>query len=143
MKAKESEDMRAPLFRCRLNFEKDFRNFQTRTEGPTLDHGRAQSPDLAYTKVQFQVTPQFQIRRLQVTGQDFSTLDFQFDQEKLNPQLDNKLFRFLRRPAYHRGRTQLAMAEWVLYADTREIHQQTASAGSEQEIRNAIHNRDF
>jgi outer membrane lipoprotein-sorting protein len=40
------------------------------------------------------VTPDFQIRRLQVTGQDHSMHDFHFDQEKLNPPLDGKLFRF-------------------------------------------------
>jgi outer membrane lipoprotein carrier protein len=101
MKAKESEDMRAPLafLLGRLNFEKDFRNFQTRPEGvDTWITAEPKSPDLAYTKVQFQVTPQFQIRRLQVTGQDFSTLDFQFDLEKLNPALDNKLFQFTAPP---------------------------------------------
>ena len=39
----------------------------------------------------------------------------------------------------------LAMAEWVLkYADTRgEIHQQTASAGTEQEIRDRYSQQGF
>ena len=32
--------------------------------------------------------------RVVVTGQDSSTLDFQFDREKLNPALDGKLFQF-------------------------------------------------
>jgi outer membrane lipoprotein-sorting protein len=40
------------------------------------------------------VTPQFEIRRLLVTGQDLSVLDFHFDQEKVNPALDSKLFQF-------------------------------------------------
>ena len=39
-----------------------------------------------------------QIRRLQVTGQDHSLHDFHFDQEKLNPALDNKLFQFVLPP---------------------------------------------
>lgn len=97
MKTKESEDMRAPLafLLGRLHFEKDFRNFQSRAEGAdTWISAEPKSPDLPYTKVEFLVTPQFQIRRLQVTGQDLSVLDFQFDQEKLNPTLDGKLFRF-------------------------------------------------
>jgi len=97
MKTKESEDMRAPLafLLGRLHFEKDFQNFQSRPEGAdTWISAEPKSPDLPYTKVEFLVTPQFQIRRLQVTGQDLSVLDFQFDQEKLNPTLDSKLFRF-------------------------------------------------
>ena len=40
------------------------------------------------------VTPQSRIRRLQVTYQDLSVLDFQFDQEKLKPPLDARLFQF-------------------------------------------------
>jgi outer membrane lipoprotein carrier protein len=97
MKAKETEDMRAPMafLLGRLRFDKDFQNFQSRQEGPdTWISAEPKSPDLAYTKVEFQVTPAFQIRRLQVTGQDHSVHDFHFDQEKLNPPLDAKLFQF-------------------------------------------------
>ena len=97
MKTKASEDMRAPLafLLGRLHFDKDFQNFQSRPEGPdTWITAEPKSPDLPYTKVEFLVTPQYQIRRLLVTGQDLSLLDFQFDQEKLNPTLDSKLFQF-------------------------------------------------
>lgn len=97
MKAKASEDMRAPLafLLGRLNFEKDFTNFQSRQEGSNVwVTAQPKSPDLPYTKVEFEVTPQFQIRRIQVTGQDLSVLDYHFDQEKLNPHLDGKLFQF-------------------------------------------------
>jgi outer membrane lipoprotein carrier protein len=97
MKAKETEDMRAPLafLLGRLHFEKDFQSFESRPEGAdTWISAQPKSPDLPYTKVEFQVTPQFQIRRVQVTGQDLSVLDFRFDQEKLNPPLDSKLFQF-------------------------------------------------
>jgi outer membrane lipoprotein carrier protein len=97
MKTKASEDMRAPLafLLGRLRFEKDFQNFQSRQEGTdTWITAEPKSPDLPYTKVEFLVTPQYQIRRLQVTGQDLSLMDFQFDQEKVNPALDNKLFQF-------------------------------------------------
>ena len=97
MKAKESDDMRAPLafLLGRLNFDKDFRNFEARPEGQdTWISATPKSRDLPYTKVEFQVTPQFQIRRVVVTGQDASVLDFQFDQEKLNPSLDARLFEF-------------------------------------------------
>jgi len=96
-KVKESEDMRAPLafLLGRLHFEKDFKSFESRLEGEdTWITADPKSPDMPYTKVEFQVTPQFQIRRVRVTGQDLSVLDFRFDQEKLNPALDAKLFKF-------------------------------------------------
>jgi outer membrane lipoprotein carrier protein len=97
MKTKESEDMRAPLafLLGRLHFEKDFRDFQARPEGEDLwITADPKSPDLPYNKVEFQVTPKFEIRRVRVTGQDLSIMDFRFDQEKLNPPLDSKLFQF-------------------------------------------------
>ncbi len=97
MKGKETEDMRAPLafLLGRLHFEKDFENFQSRPEGDdTWITARPKSPDLPYTLVEFQVSPKYEIRRMKVTRQDNSTLDFHFDQEKLNPLLDKKLFQF-------------------------------------------------
>ena len=97
MKAKESEDMRAPLafLLGKLHFEKNFRNFESRPEGEDLwITADPKSAELPYTKVEFQVTPQHQIRRVRVTGQDQSVMDFRFDQEKLNPALDAKLFQF-------------------------------------------------
>ena len=97
MKTKESEDMRVPLafLLGRLHFEKDFKSFQSRPEGEDLwISADPKSANLPYTKVEFQVTPQNQIRRVRVTGQDMSILDFRFDQEKLNPPLDAKLFQF-------------------------------------------------
>lgn len=97
MKTKESEDMRAPLafLLGRLHFERDFANFQTRAEGAdTWIIADPKSPDMSYTKVEFEVTPEYEIRRLKVTGQDRSIFDFHFDQEKLNPPLDRKLFQF-------------------------------------------------
>jgi outer membrane lipoprotein carrier protein len=97
MKTKESEDMRTPLafLLGRLHFQRDFQNFQSRAEGAdTWISADPKSPDLAYTKIEFEVTPQYEIRRVKATGQDHSVLDFRFDQEKLNPQIDGKLFQF-------------------------------------------------
>ena len=97
MKTKESEDMRTPLafLLGRLHFQRDFQNFQSRPEGAdTWISADPKSPDLAYTKIEFEVTPQNEIRRVKATGQDHSILDFRFDQEKLNPQIDGKLFQF-------------------------------------------------
>jgi outer membrane lipoprotein-sorting protein len=40
------------------------------------------------------VAPDNQIRRVQVTGYDKSVLEYEFDQERLNPPLEARLFRF-------------------------------------------------
>ncbi len=40
------------------------------------------------------ITPDYQIQRLIVNGQDQSILTFQFDGEKLNPAVDDALFKF-------------------------------------------------
>ncbi len=97
MKTKESEDMRAPLafLLGRLHFQRDFQHFQSHPEGAgEWVSAEPKSPDLPYTQVEFEVTQQFEIRRVKVTGQDHSVLDFHFDGEKLNPQIDGKLFQF-------------------------------------------------
>jgi outer membrane lipoprotein carrier protein len=97
MKLKETEDMRAPLafLLGKLHFNKEFRNLQGRLEGSdTRITGEPKSEDLPYASVEFLVAPDGRIRELKVTGPDHSLLDFTFDQEKLDPQLDAKLFQF-------------------------------------------------
>jgi outer membrane lipoprotein carrier protein len=97
MKIKESEDMRVPLafLLGKLNFAKDFQDFQSRQQdGFTWIVAKPRSENLPYTKVEFAVSPDFQIRRLQVTGYDLSVIDFAFDGELLNPAIDAKVFRF-------------------------------------------------
>ena len=97
MKLKESEDMRVPLafLLGKLNFQKEFQDIEAHAQGlDTLITAKPKSDNLPYTKVEFVVTPGYQIRRVQVTGYDRSVIDFQFDQEKLNPSLDARLFRF-------------------------------------------------
>jgi len=97
MKLKETEDMRAPLafLLGKLHFTKEFRNLQGRAEGAdTRITGEPKSEDLPYATVEFLVAPDGRIRELKVTGPDRSLLDFTFDQEKLDPQLDAKLFQF-------------------------------------------------
>ncbi|MGH9718707.1 MAG: LolA family protein [Bryobacteraceae bacterium] len=96
-KGKETEDMRAPLsfLLGKLDFWRDFRKFEARVEGQdTWIAADPKSPDLIYTKVEFLVSPAHQIRRVRVTGQDHSVLDFIFDGEKMNPKLDARLFEF-------------------------------------------------
>jgi outer membrane lipoprotein carrier protein len=97
MKLKESEDMRVPLafLLGKLNFQKEFQDIEAHAQGlDTLITAKPKSDNLPYTKVEFVVTPGYQIRRVQVTGYDRSVIDFQFDQEKINPSLDARLFRF-------------------------------------------------
>ena len=97
MKLKETEDMRAPLafLLGKLHFNKEFRNLQGRSEGDdTRITGEPKSDDLPYTSVEFLVAADGRIRELKVTGFDRSLLAFTFDQEKLDPQLDAKLFQF-------------------------------------------------
>lgn len=97
MKLKETDDMRAPLafLLGRLNFQRDFGRFETRIEGSeTVIVAMPKSDKLPYRHVEFSVTPDHQIMRLVVTGQDQSIIEFRFTGEKVNPALSDNLFRF-------------------------------------------------
>ncbi|MEK7405969.1 MAG: outer membrane lipoprotein carrier protein LolA, partial [Acidobacteriota bacterium] len=94
---KQTDDLRAPLafLLGKLEFQRDFKRFIWRPEG--ADYwvvAEPKSDQLAYREVEFLVTPEFQIRRLRVTGQDRSVMEFRFDRERLNPPLSEKLFQF-------------------------------------------------
>ncbi len=78
-KLKESEDMRAPLafLLGKLDFKKEFKSFQTRVEGnDSWISAEPKSENLAYSKVEFLATPEGEILRVRITGQDQSKLDF-------------------------------------------------------------------
>jgi outer membrane lipoprotein carrier protein len=97
MKLKETEDLRAPLafLLGRLDFEKDFTNFTARTEGEfTVITATPKSDKLPYKQVEFAVSPQREIRRLVVTGQDNALLSFVFKDERMNPVVGDQVFRF-------------------------------------------------
>lgn len=97
MPLKESEDMRAPLafLLGKLDFSKEFRDIRMQPSGADyLVTAGAKSARLPYEKVEMLVTPAFAIRKLVVNGQDQSILTFQFDQEKLNPAVDDARFHF-------------------------------------------------
>jgi outer membrane lipoprotein carrier protein len=97
MKLKETEDLRAPLafLLGRLDFEKDFTNFTSRTEGEfTVVSALPKSDKLPYKQVEFAVSPHREIRRLIVTGQDNSLLTFVFSEERMNPAVGDQVFRF-------------------------------------------------
>jgi outer membrane lipoprotein carrier protein len=97
MKLKDTEDMRAPMafLLGKLNFEKEFQNLQARTEADgSLVTAEPKSDSLPYSKVEFQVSAAFEIRKLHIVGQDQSVLDFAFQDEKVNPPLANSIFQF-------------------------------------------------
>jgi len=97
MKLQESDDMRAPLafLLGKLHFSQEFRNLQARGEGSDLRvTAEPKTESLPYSRVEFVVTPESRIKEVRVTGFDQSILDFTFDDEKVNPALDAKLFEF-------------------------------------------------
>lgn len=97
MPLKESEDMRAPLafLLGKLDFSKEFRDIQMKADGTDyVVTAWAKSDRLPYERIEMLVTPTFAIRKLVVNGQDQSVLTFQFDQEKLNPAVDDSRFNF-------------------------------------------------
>jgi outer membrane lipoprotein carrier protein len=97
LKLKESEDMRAPLafLLGKLDFDKDFQNFRT-TAHPlgTMITADAKSDKLPYKQVEFVVDETAAIRELRVHGYDNSLLTFNFNNEKVNPPVSDKLFQF-------------------------------------------------
>ncbi len=97
MSLKETENLRAPLafLLGKLNFQKEFQNIQSEADpGGIKITAEPKSNNLPYTQVVFVVGPDNQFRRVQVTGYDHSILEFTFEAEKLDVNLDAKLFRF-------------------------------------------------
>jgi outer membrane lipoprotein carrier protein len=100
-KLKESEDMRAPLafLLGKLDFKKEFKSLGSRGVGSGASFeswivAEPKSDNLAYTKVEFLATPEGEIRRVRITGQDQSQLDFTFSNEQLNAPVAPTLFTF-------------------------------------------------
>jgi outer membrane lipoprotein carrier protein len=100
-KLKESEDMRAPLafLLGKLDFKKEFKSFEVRGYGSGASSeswivAEPKSENLAYSKVEFLATPEGEIRRVRITGQDQSKLDFTFSNEQLNVPVAPTLFTF-------------------------------------------------
>jgi outer membrane lipoprotein carrier protein len=94
---KETEDMRAPLafLLGRLNFQDDFREFRTEPDRDNIFiTALPKSDKLLYTEVKFLVSPDFVIHWLSVSGQDGSTNEFVFENEKKNPPIPDTMFHF-------------------------------------------------
>jgi outer membrane lipoprotein carrier protein len=97
MKLQESDDMRVPLafLLGKLNFDKEFKNIRIQQEGmDTRIFAEPKSENLPYSEVQFVVTIDYQIKEVRAVNFDRSVLEFHFDQERVDPPLDNKLFQF-------------------------------------------------
>jgi outer membrane lipoprotein carrier protein len=97
MKLKEADDLRAPLafLLGQLHFADDFREFRAHPEeGGIFITAIPKSDKLPYTEVSFLAAPDSSIRRLEVKGQDNSVLQFVFDNERKDPQIQDALFRF-------------------------------------------------
>ncbi len=97
MKLQEADDLRAPLafLLGKLNFSKDFANFEAKQQGQLTNvTAHAKSDKLPYRLVEFDIAPDFQIKRMVITGQDASIMEFQFGPENLNPKLTDNMFKF-------------------------------------------------
>ena len=104
MKLTDIGDMRAPLafLLGKLNFDKEFRNLQAKPDGADVRiTAEPKTDNLPYTRVEILVAPDSHIREVKVTGFDHSILDFTFDDEKVDPALDAKLFQFQMPPGAH------------------------------------------
>jgi outer membrane lipoprotein carrier protein len=94
---KETDDLQAPIafLLGKLHFDKEFKNLQGKPEGPDMRiTAEPKTDNLPYTAVEFVVTSAGSIREVKVTGFDNSITAYTFEQEKLNPTLDDKLFQF-------------------------------------------------
>ena len=97
MKLKATDDMRAPLafLLGKLDFQKEFRNLQAKPEGPdTRITAEPKTDNLPYSAVEFVVDADQRIKVVKVTGFDHSILEFHFEEEKVDPALEAKLFQF-------------------------------------------------
>jgi outer membrane lipoprotein carrier protein len=97
MKFKETDDLRAPLafLLGKLDFDKEFSNLRGQAEGDRMRiQAEPKTDNLPYSAVEFLVGPDSTILEVKVTGFDKSIIHFTFEQERLNPPLDNKQFSF-------------------------------------------------
>jgi outer membrane lipoprotein carrier protein len=92
---RESDDAPLAFLLGKLNFNKEFRNLQGKPEGSdTRVTAEPKTDNLPYSAVEFLVTAQGRIREVKVTRFDNSLMGYTFDQEKMGPKLDDKLFQF-------------------------------------------------
>jgi outer membrane lipoprotein carrier protein len=90
--------MRAPLafLLGKLDFHRDFKSFETHKDSTGVQWILAlpKKDNLPYSQVEFLASPDGQIQRIRVTGQDQSKIEYAFSNEQLNAQVAPKLFVF-------------------------------------------------
>lgn len=92
---RETDDAPLAFLLGKLHFDKEFRNLQGKPEGDGMRIvAEPKSDNLPYTSVEFLVAADGRIRQVRVTRFDNSILGYTFDQEKMGPQFDDKLFQF-------------------------------------------------
>jgi outer membrane lipoprotein carrier protein len=94
---KSTEDMRAPLafLLGHLDMKKEFRDLRVRNgDGGVWLEGSAAGDQVPYARVAMLIAPDGRVRQLKVYERDESEMDFVFTDERLNPALPDKMFRF-------------------------------------------------
>jgi len=98
---RETDDFRAPLafLLGKLDFKREFGALTLGESGAdTIIAARPKSGRLPYARVEFTIAPDNRIRRVVVTGQDGSVMEFEFTDEKLNAPVAEAAFRFVPPP---------------------------------------------
>ncbi len=98
-KLKEGDDMRGPLafLLGNLDFDRDFGKYRTGDADGAIT-AVPKSDKFEFSEVTIVPGPAFSIKKLSIKGQDGSVIDFVFDDEKLNPPVDENLFKFVKPP---------------------------------------------
>jgi outer membrane lipoprotein carrier protein len=92
---RDSDDSPIAFLLGKLHFEKEFRNLQGKPEGAdTRITAQPKTDALPYTAVELLVTAEGRIREVKVTEYDNGVMTYTFDQEKMGPKLEDKLFQF-------------------------------------------------
>lgn len=94
---KDTEDMRAPFafLLGHLDMKKEFTHFETHPgKGGVWLDADAKSKNVPYEHIEMLVTPEGEIRDLNIAGRDGSLLSFSFSDEKLNPPVGDSTFHF-------------------------------------------------
>ncbi|HEY6347420.1 MAG TPA: outer membrane lipoprotein chaperone LolA [Bryobacteraceae bacterium] len=96
-KFKETDDLRAPFafLLGKLDFHEQFSKFDVTVDGSdTKIIAFPKSDKLLYTEISFEVAPDFTIKQVSVKGQDGSSTDYVFENEKKDVLFSDTMFRF-------------------------------------------------
>jgi len=92
---RDSDDSPIAFLLGKLHFDKEFRNLEGKPEGSDMRiTAEPKTDNLPYSAVEFLVAPDGRIREVKVTRFDNSIMEYRFEQEKVGPRLDDKLFQF-------------------------------------------------